>query len=748
VVAADAKKSFKPKKVALPARHDPADMPFRRAPMSEAVRSVHIPLATNLHVAFDTELLRAHVAWQGETLNLWGAAYHQGKDRFYCDFNGTVLWTNPPVFPWAVGTMPDKPATEAPTGARFLGISTKGGETTLRYEIPAGKDGVVGVSETPLARGGHTIARRVEVGPCSETLWLLANLMTGAMGSSGKPKLAPGERLVAVAVAGAPGVEVNVGKPPGVVEQRVWIEEKNESVQRTVPRAFTAPAVWVKIPWHTNQVRFELITASAGAGPDGNLTRDLPIDLPQPKRAASKVIVGDKTFLLPAGDESYRLEHFPVPKEIELGVTGMDFLPDGDLAVCTWLGDVYFVQKPTGAPAAATYRRFARGLCEPGGLKVIEGDIYIVQKQELTRLRDTDGDGEADLFECISQDWGHTGNYHDFSFGPTLDRDGNFHVFRIGAHGVWGVPFMGWDIVVSRDGRTVTPFCSGLRSPDGFGTYEGDIFMTENQGNWQGAGKLNHLQKGRFYGYPSTQPATKEQFEKPTKFDPPAVWFPYNKLSKSASGIETIRDERFGPFKGQLLIGEFQNALVMRVFLEKVNGEWQGCVWPFAKGFNSGVNRLSYGPDGKLYVGGLKNGAWAAVAPKDFSLDRVSFTGKVPFEIKEVRTQHDGFELTFTQPCDPATAGKADNWDVSQYRTEYHSVYGSPEFDFDGKPDSASEVKVVSAAVSSDKLHVRLKLDGWRAGYVATIRALDVTNADGKALRNDTCWYTLNAIPN
>jgi hypothetical protein len=44
-------------------------------------------------------------------------------------------------------------------------------------------------------------------------------------------------------------------------------------------------------------------------------------------------------------------------------------------------------------------------------------------------------------------------------------------------------------------------------------------------------------------------------------------------------------------------------------------------------------------------------------------------------------------------------------------------------------------------------MKVKLKLDGWRAGYVAAIRALDVTNADGKPLRHETCWYTLNQIP-
>jgi hypothetical protein len=208
-----------------------------------------------------------------------------------------------------------------------------------------------------------------------------------------------------------------------------------------------------------------------------------------------------------------------------------------------------------------------------------------------------------------------------------------------------------------------------------------------------------------------------------------------------------IEDDRFGPFKGQMLVGEFQNAIVTRVFLEKVNGEWQGCVWPLAKGFNSGVNRIAFGPDGKLYVGGVKNAAWSAVAPKNWSLDRVVFTGKAPFDVKEVRARPDGFELEFTQALDATVATKADNYDVSQYRYQYHQKYGSPEYDFDGKPDSSSEVKVVSATLAADGKTVRLKLDGWRAGYVAAIRLLDVTNADGQPVVHDTFHYTLNQIP-
>jgi glucose/arabinose dehydrogenase len=447
------------------------------------------------------------------------------------------------------------------------------------------------------------------------------------------------------------------------------------------------------------------------------------------------------------GDDSYRIEHFPVPKELDLLVGGMDFLPNGDLVVCTWPGEVYVVKQPQGPVLQATYVRFAQGLNEPLGLKVLGDEVYVVQKGELTRLRDTDGDGRADLQECINADWGYSGNYHSYAFGPLIDSERNVHVFITGQRGRWEMPFVGWCLKLTNQGRNSAGFCRGLRAPNGWAAFgpDEDILVTDNEGNWIGACKLNHLREGRFYGYPSGFPAPKEEFERPKTFSPPAVWFP-RKLSPSASGIEPITDGRFGPFQGQLMVGDFQNSFLMRVELEKIKDEWQGAVWPFLKGFLGPVNRLRFGPDGKLYVGGGKR-AWSTASPQEFALERVYFSGKSPFEVKSARAHHNGFDLTFTQPVDRSTATKLDNYYVTQFNYEYHFEYGSKEFDHDGKPNSATEIKVVGAELSEDASKVRLQLSGCREGYVTSIRLIDVTSADGSPLRHDTLYYTLNSIP-
>jgi glucose/arabinose dehydrogenase len=482
----------------------------------------------------------------------------------------------------------------------------------------------------------------------------------------------------------------------------------------------------------------------------------------------------------PAGDESFIVEHFPVPADIKLLVGGMDFLPNGDLAICTYAGEVWIVEGATGAPGQARWRRFARGLNEPGGLRVINGQIHVTQKCELTRLEDTDGNGEADLFECLSDGWGYTGNYHSFATGPALDARGNFYVMVTGHRTIYDVPFMGWCVKITRnapvlrssllgppatrcptaeggergtrnDGLALTDrwtaegFCSGLRVPNGFGEFNGDVFMTDNQGHWIAANKLNHLQAGKFYGHPSAEPAALAQFNGDPDFTPPAVWFPYAWV-RSASGIATIAAERFGPFRGQMLVGEFQNASVVRVALEKVNGQWQGAVFPFVKGFASGVNRLAFGPDGKLYAGGLRMGHWTSIAPQPHSLDRVGFTGKIPFEIREVHAQADGFVLTFTNPVAAASAGDADNWDATQYTYAYDGHHNAPEKDRDEKIPGPP-VRVTGAIVAADRRSVRLQIEGCLPRHVIMVRALDVKNANGQKLRTDTFHYTLNQVP-
>ena len=158
------------------------------------------------------------------------------------------------------------------------------------------------------------------------------------------------------------------------------------------------------------------------------------------------------------------------------------------------------------------------------------------------------------------------------------------------------------------------------------------------------------------------------------------------------------------------------------------------------------MNRLAFGPDGKLYAGGLRMGHWTSIAPQPHSLDRVSFTGKIPFEIRDVHAQPNGFVLTFTQAVDAARAGEAENWDAVQYTYGYDGQHNAPEKDRDEKI-SGPPVRVTRAIVSTDQRSVRLRIEGCQPRHVIMVRALDVRSASSQELRHDAFHYTLNQIP-
>ncbi len=741
--------------------------------MPQSSRSVVVPLATNLHLAFDATLMRTHTVWQGQSLDLYGPPFNGTSTRFMCDYSGTRIWGSLPRVPWSFGGL-----TGSATGVHFKGISTIDGRPAFIYELSGGDSGRVRITETPQIRpvGGHDIVvRHFEIGPAEQSIVLTAHDQPGEPialpGSAGALGISSADGVLIAVLNGLPAQRFTGGVNQTPVVEQLWTERDGKGpysalvtnrtadvsavLQVTVPpgrepRVFEVASTLCADLASAEALAKVLVTAPLKRSDATGLQNKIPsaVFLPNPGST-------DKS----AGDDFYTVEHFPVPPEIKLTVAGMDFLPNGNLVVATFQGEVFIVEGATGKPKEARWRRFARGLNEPGGLRVISGDIYVMQKCELTRLRDRDGDGTADTFECVSDAWGYTGNYHSFATGPIVDAQGNFYALITGHRPIREVSFMGWCLKITPDSRNTPadarpaygdswstgPFCSGLRVPNGFGEYRDDLFMTDNQGHWIAANKLNHLRSGQFYGYPSASPSPLAQLNGDTNFTPPAVWFPYAWV-RSTSGIASITTERFGPFAGQMLVGEFQNAAVFRVALEQVNGQWQGAVFPFVKGFASGVNRIAFSPDGRLYAGGLRLGHWTSIAPQPHALDRVSFTGKVPFEIREIHVTANGFVLQFTRALDAASAANLESWDALQYTYAYDGRHNAPEKDRDEKI-LGPPVRITKAEVAADKLSVRLMIEGLKPRHVILLRAADVLDSTGVRLRNDTCHYTLNQIP-
>lgn len=463
----------------------------------------------------------------------------------------------------------------------------------------------------------------------------------------------------------------------------------------------------------------------------------------------------------PSEADYYAIETLAIPEGVVLEAGALEVLPGDRLAVASRRGEIYLVDHALAKPPRALkWTLFASGLHEVLGLAWRDGWLYATQRCELSRLQDTTGDDRADVIETVSDGWGITGDYHEYAFGSKFDREGNLWV-ALCLTGSFSseAKFRGWAVRITPEGKLI-PTTSGLRSPGGIGANAtGDMFYTENQGPWNGACSLKPLPPGKFVGHPAGNrwyadapemgPPPREpesgsrmhvEVTKIPQLVPPAVVFPYPEMGQSASGIVCDTNAgRFGPFAGQLFVADQSHSTVMRVFLEKVRGVYQGACLPFRGGFASGNLAMLFGPDGSLIVGGTNRG-WGSRGTAPFALERLTWTGRVPFEIHEMRARPDGFELTFTEPVDPRSGGNPASYDLETFTHVYQSTYGSPKVDL-------THPKIVQAHVAADGRSVRLLVEGLQVGHVHKLVAAGVRNGKGQPLLHDTGYYTLNGLP-
>ncbi len=479
----------------------------------------------------------------------------------------------------------------------------------------------------------------------------------------------------------------------------------------------------------------------------------------------------------------YRTATIPHPADVSLEVGGLDVLTGSNnpiasmkptVAVCTRRGDVFLIDGVFETPSLTpTFKKAASGLQEPLGFLYSQYgpdtsnlQCFVAQRGELTKLVDSNFDGVVDSYTTVSDDWKVSGNYHEYAFGPKLGPGRKLYVNLNLAHTdvdatVMGalVPTRGSCVAIDPLTGRMEEFADGLRSPDGLCIYDNQLFFTDNQGDYVATNKLSWVRKGSFHGHQSSLkfrdgygPDWKKNGKPVPEITWPAVWFPYQKMGQSTTdGIE-ITSDKFGPFKGQLLVGEQTTCDVNRVFLEKVSdgkgGLWyQGACFPFLKGFASGVHRLCLAPDGSLLVGMTDRG-WGSTGPKRDGLQRVIYSGNLPFEILSMKISPNGFMLEFTREVDAAAATTIANYSMTSYTYNYHPNYGSPETDT--KP-----VKIMGAQLLQGSRIVALTCDGMRSGGMGYVHELHIKNltckagADGPAeeLLHPVGYYTVQHIP-
>ena len=461
----------------------------------------------------------------------------------------------------------------------------------------------------------------------------------------------------------------------------------------------------------------------------------------------------------PVIDTGYVVENIPLPPGETLEIVSISLMPEEQICVTTRRGDVWIGTGIYDADLSKVqWKLFARGLREGFGSFYQNGALHILQKGELTRLLDSTGDGKADTFVTVNDDWGLGHNIHDFAFGSAPDKNGDVWVtLCLTGSSRSETPFRGWAIRITPEGEMI-PTVSGLRSPGGVGfDAGGTAFYTDNQGHWNGSSCVKPLLPGTFVGNPSSlkwyeqapevgaapaEPVSESRIEierqRIPEFVPPAVIFPHGLIGQSPTGIiSDLSGGKFGPFANQMFVGEITHSQVQRVMMEQVKGVYQGAVVNFLSGIDFGVVPATMNQEkGVMLLGGTNRG-WGSRGEQSFGLARVVWSKETPFALQDMKVTEAGFRLDFTKPLDESTTKSIS---IDSFGYIYQSGYGSPIVD-----EAVHEV--TTSTLSEDGKTLELALSTRAAGNVHRVAMSDFRSREGELLTHGDAFYTLHEVP-
>ncbi len=474
---------------------------------------------------------------------------------------------------------------------------------------------------------------------------------------------------------------------------------------------------------------------------------------------------------MPAG---YRIESYYPPKdnfgrEQLFEALGLVLTEDKTTVIATRTAGIWRMVK-------GEWRLFAEGTFDSLGLLVEDKKGFTViagQKAELTRIRDTNGDGIADSYETLFDAHSYHGNYHSYMHGPTRGSDGAYYISINLADGGDGSTYKaggkymgtqgglsGWNIRVEPNGKFEL-WANGLRSPAGLGTApDGRLWYSDNQGEYMGTSKIFTIEKNNFFGHPSalvdlpgmTPDSPEIAWEKvQDKRTNAIVLLPHNRVANSPGNPawDTTKG-KFGAFAGQMLMGDQTQSNLLRIAIQKVDGIEQGSAMPFIDGLESGVMRPLFLPDNSLLLGQTGRG-WQAKGGHVASLQRIFWDGKtIAPAILQMLATPSGFALELTQPIDDKITADDLKSLVMLQSWVYRDApdYGSDELDV-----TQETIKLVS--LSADRKTVNVDLASLAQKQVHPQQTARIYHAqlktqtlfDKNAPEKLDAYYTLYKFP-
>ncbi|HLY74891.1 MAG TPA: DUF6797 domain-containing protein, partial [Planctomycetota bacterium] len=420
-------------------------------------------------------------------------------------------------------------------------------------------------------------------------------------------------------------------------------------------------------------------------------------------------------------------------------LVALDFFPDGRAAVATLDGDVWIVSGIDASLRKLSWKRFATGLQQPLGLRIVEGKIYVLGRDQITRLHDLNGDGEADFYENFNNDVMVGASSGEYAMDLQVGPEGDFFFGKAGTQGSGATPHTGCIFHLPKDGSALEIFATGFRSPLGVCVGpDGFITATDQQGNYMGSCPIVHVRKGGFYGFlMDKHPETKS-----LPREPALCWLPMD-FDNSSGGQVWVPGDRWGPLKGSLLHTSYGQSRLLLALLDR--DRTQGGAVRFPLRFASGIMRAQFNPaDGQLYVAGLRG--WQTTAVKDGCLQRVRYTGKPVNLPVSWNVRKAGIDLSFSDPLDRPIAADPDSYSAVWFQVESTPEYGSPEFSpLDRTRRGRQSVAISTAELSDDGKTVSLGIPGLRP-VTNLIVKYSLRSAAGAKLQNEVT-FTINRLP-
>ncbi len=449
-------------------------------------------------------------------------------------------------------------------------------------------------------------------------------------------------------------------------------------------------------------------------------------------------------------DGPFQMDKITLPMENPwrswLRIGGLDFFKDGRVAFSTLAGDVWVGTGIDDSLQNIQWKRFASGLFQPLGLRIVDDVIYVTCRDGIVRLTDSNGDGEADYYEAFNNEVQVTPNFHEFMFDLQTDTEGNFYFAKGGPVKGGG---RGWDPIgshngtmmkVSKDGSKFEVFATGFRAPNGICVGPNNVITTgDNEGTWVPMCYLHIVKKDSFLSVPDLS----HREPLPTKFDPHVCFFPKS-VDNSSGGQVWVTSDKWGPLKGRLFHLSYGQASLYEVMMEEVNGVVQGGVTKVPLKFATGLMRARFSPaDGQMYLAGQKG--WQTSGAEEGAIHRIRYTGKPHYAPNTLRVTDRGIHLSFDQPLDTETAGNPDNYSIEQYNYRWTSNYGSKDY----RPSNPDELghdlmEITGVALSQDRKGVFLQVAGLSRVMQSEI-TMRIKSADGVAMP-EKIWHTINEV--